>query len=110
VPGGRPSAEPGDGRASGAALDLRKARFGNAELATLGETPLLALLHPLLGDIASKAMSGGEVAAKEVVIRDMGEERRTFVAAAFFNRHTLFVMVTAKKAARFGRRIRGVAS
>ena len=33
-------------------------------------------------------------------------ERRVFVAEAFFNRHNLFVMVTERKAARFGIRIR----
>jgi len=63
-----------------------------------------------VGDIARKAMSDGEVAAKEVTIGDINGERCAFIAEAFFNRHNLFVMVTAKKAARFGRRIRVVAS
>ncbi len=65
--------------------------------------------HPL-GDIARKAMSAGEVAAREISLRDLRGERRAMVAEAFFNRHNLFVMLTAKKAARFGRRIRTVAS
>lgn len=65
--------------------------------------------HPL-GDIARKAMSGGEVAAREISLRDLRGERRAVVAEAFFNRHNLFVMLTAKNATRFGRRIRTVAS
>lgn len=63
-----------------------------------------------LGDIAMKAMSGEAVAAKDVVIPDITGERRLFNAEAFYNRHNLFVMVTEKKAARFGRRIHVAAS
>jgi hypothetical protein len=63
-----------------------------------------------LGDIAKKAMSGGVVAAKEITIPDIGEQRRPFIAEAFFNQHNLPVMVTEKKAARFGRRVRIAAS
>lgn len=63
-----------------------------------------------LGDIAMKAMSGGDVAAKDLVIPDLGGEPRDFIAGAFYNRHNLFGMVTEKKAARFGRRIRVAAS
>jgi hypothetical protein len=55
-------------------------------------------------------MPGGEVAAREVFLRDLRGERRALVAEAFFNRRNLFVMLTARKAARFGRRIRTVAS
>jgi hypothetical protein len=55
-----------------------------------------------LGDIAMKAMSGGQVAAKDVLIADIDGEERLFIAEAFYNRHNLFVMVTGKKAARFG--------
>jgi hypothetical protein len=63
-----------------------------------------------LGDIAMRAMSGGQVAAKDVIISDMTGERRLFSAEAFYNRYNLFVMVTEQKAARFGRRIRIAAS
>ncbi len=63
-----------------------------------------------LGDIAMKAMSSAEVAAKDVVIPDLGGGQHNFVAEAFFNRHNVFVMVTEKKAARFGRRVRVAAS
>jgi hypothetical protein len=57
-----------------------------------------------------KAMSGGEVAAKDVVIPDITGERCPFIAEALYNGHNLFVMVTGKKAARFGRRVRVAAS
>lgn len=63
-----------------------------------------------LGDIARKAMSGGAVTSREVFLHDLRGDRRVFVAEAFFNQHNLFVMLTAKKAARFGIRIRAVAS
>lgn len=63
-----------------------------------------------LGDIAMKAMSGGEVAAKDVVIPDITGERCPFIAEALYNGHNQFVMVTGKKAARFGRRVRVAAS
>jgi hypothetical protein len=63
-----------------------------------------------LGDIVMKAMSGGEVAVKDVVIPDITGERCPFIAEAFYNGHNLFVMVTGKKAARFGRRVRVAAS
>lgn len=59
-----------------------------------------------LGDIAMKAMSGEQAAAKDVLIPDMTGEQRLFVAEAFHNRYNLFVMVTEKKAARFGIRVR----
>jgi hypothetical protein len=55
-------------------------------------------------------MSGGEVAAKDVVIPDITGERCPFIAEALYNGHNLFVMVTGKKAARFGRRVRVAAS
>jgi hypothetical protein len=57
-----------------------------------------------------KAMSGGAVAAKDLIIPDITGERRLFIAEAFYNQHNLFVMVTEKKAARFGRRVRVAAS
>jgi hypothetical protein len=63
-----------------------------------------------LGDIAMKAMSGGEVAAKDVIIPDINGDQCHFVAEAFHNQYNLFVMVTEKKAARFGRRVRIAAS
>ncbi len=55
-------------------------------------------------------MSSGEAAASEVFLRDLREDRRVFVAEAFFNRHNLLVVLTARKAVRFGRRNRTVAS
>jgi len=63
-----------------------------------------------LGDIAHAAMTGADVAAKELVIPDLRGQRREFVAEAFFNQHNLFVMVSEKKATRFGRRLRVQAS
>jgi hypothetical protein len=63
-----------------------------------------------LGDIAMKAMTDDEVAAKDVIIPDIDGEKRPFTAEAFYNHHNVFVMVTEKKAARFGRRIRIAAS
>lgn len=59
-----------------------------------------------LGDIANAAMTGIEVAAKGITISDLRGERRHFVAEAFFNQHNLFVMVTERRATRFGRRVR----
>jgi hypothetical protein len=64
-----------------------------------------------LGDIAMKAMSGTEVAAKDVIIPDINGERCPLVAEAFYNYFNLFVMVTEKKAAsRFARHVRVAAS
>jgi hypothetical protein len=64
-----------------------------------------------LGDIAMKAMSGTEVAAKDVIIPDISGERCPFVAEAFYNYFNLFVMVTEKNAAsRFARHVRVAAS
>lgn len=63
-----------------------------------------------LGDIAKKALSGGEVAEKELLVRDITGGQCTFAAEAFFNQHNLFVMLTERKAARLGRRIRAAAS
>lgn len=63
-----------------------------------------------LGDIAHQAMTAADVAAKEVVLRDADGDRHEFIAEAFFNQHNLLVLVTQKKAARFGRRVRAVAS
>ncbi len=63
-----------------------------------------------VGDIAKRAMSAGEVAAKDVVIPDLRGDRHDFIAEAFYNQHNLFVMVAEKKAARFGRRIHIAAS
>ncbi len=63
-----------------------------------------------LGDIAMKAMPGAEVAAKDVIILDVNGEKRPFTAEAFYNHHNVFVMITKKKAAWFGRRVRVAAS
>jgi hypothetical protein len=59
-----------------------------------------------LGDIAHRAMSASEVAAKELVIPDLRGERREFVAEAFCNTRNILVMVSQVKARRFGRGIR----
>jgi len=50
-----------------------------------------------------------EVTATEVPLTDLRGERRAFVTEAV-NQHSLFVMLTAKKATRFGIRVRAVAS
>jgi hypothetical protein len=63
-----------------------------------------------LGDIARQAMTTTEVAAKNLTIRDLRGDRCDFIAEAFYNQHNLFVLMTEKKAARFGRRIRIAAS
>jgi hypothetical protein len=63
-----------------------------------------------LGDIAQRAMSLSDVVAKEIRIRDLRGEPREFVAEAFFNQHNLLVMVSEKRARRFGRRVRVEAS
>lgn len=64
-----------------------------------------------LGDIAMKAMSGTEVAAKDVNIPDVNGERCAFIAEAFYNHFNVFVMVTEKNAAaRFARHVRVAAS
>jgi hypothetical protein len=55
-------------------------------------------------------MTASQVAAKDVAIADLRGDHRGFVAGAFYNQHNRFVMVTEKKAARFGRRIRVAAS
>jgi len=59
-----------------------------------------------LGDIANAAITGTQVASKEMIIPDLRGDRRHFVAEAFFNHHNLFVMVTERRATRYGRRIR----
>lgn len=53
-----------------------------------------------LGDIAAMALSGTKVPVKEVTVRDLRGDWRLFAAEAFFDRHNLFVMLTAKKTAR----------
>lgn len=57
------------------------------------------------GDIAYSAMRATDVASKELPITDLRGEPRVFVAEAFFNQHNLFVMLTERRAARFGRRV-----
>jgi hypothetical protein len=55
------------------------------------------------GDIAYSAMRDTDVASKELPLTDLRGEPRVFVAEAFFNQHNLFVMLTERRAARFGR-------
>jgi hypothetical protein len=62
------------------------------------------------GDIAQKAMTLGEVAAKDVPLVDLRGDAREFVAEAFYNQYSLIVMVTERRATRLGRRIRAHAS
>lgn len=57
------------------------------------------------GDIAYSAMTGADVASKELPLTDLRGEPRIFAAEAFFNQHNLFVMLTERRAARFGRRV-----
>ena len=87
-----------------------RAKFGQLANFMDGQVMIAGGEGRPLGDIASNALSGGEVAAKEILIQDLTGERCVFIAEAFFNRHNLFVIVTEKKAARFGRRIRVAAS
>jgi len=51
-------------------------------------------------------MTKSEVASKHLVIPDLNGEQKRFVAEAFFNQHNLLVMVSERKATRFGRRVR----
>jgi hypothetical protein len=83
------------------------ARFGSlADRMPRGRLLIAAGAGQPFGDIASRAMSGADVADKDIVILDADGEKHEFVAEAFFNQHNLLIMVTEKKAARFGRRIR----
>jgi hypothetical protein len=86
------------------------AKFGMLANRMAGQLMIASGDGQLLGDIAMKAMSGGQVAAKDVLIPNITGDRHLYSAEAFYNRHNLFVMMTEKKAARFGRRIRVAAS
>lgn len=85
-------------------------RFGRLSDRMAGQLMIAAGDGQPLGDIAMKALSGGQVATKDVIIPDVSGERLPFIAEAFYNRHNLFIMVTVKKASRFGRRVRVEAS
>jgi hypothetical protein len=83
------------------------ARYGRLADRMAGQMMIAGGQGQPLGDIAMKAMSSqAGVAAKDVIIPDTRGEERVFIAEAFYNGHNLFVMVTEKKAARFGRRVR----
>lgn len=86
------------------------ARFGMLAGRMAGQLMIASGDGEPLGDIAMKAMSGAEIAARDVIIPDIDGEQRPFIAEAFYNHHNLFVMITEKKAARFGRRVRVAAS
>jgi hypothetical protein len=86
------------------------AKFGMLANRMAGQLMIASGDGQPLGDIAMKAMSGGQVAAKDVLIPNITGDRHLYSAEAFYNRHNLFVMMTEKKAARFGRRIRVAAS
>jgi hypothetical protein len=86
------------------------AKFGTLADRMAGQLMIAGGDGQPLGDIAMRAMTHDEVAAKDVIIPDVDGEKRLFIAEAFYNRHNVFVMVTEKKAARFGRRIRIAAS
>lgn len=74
-------------------------RMPNARLEVAGGNG-----HPF-GDIAYSAMRDTDVAYKELPLTDLRSEPRVFVAEAFFNQHNLFVMLTERRATRFGRRV-----
>jgi hypothetical protein len=59
-----------------------------------------------VGDIAYSAMTRGAVAIKNLSVRDLAGEFQPFVAEAFFNQHNLFIMLSARNARKFGRRVR----
>jgi hypothetical protein len=87
------------------------ARFGMLADRMAGQLMIGAGDGQPLGDIAMKAMSGTEVAAKDLIIPDIDRENCPFIAEAFYNQFSLLVLVTEKKAARrFGRRVRVAAS
>lgn len=88
----------------------RVAKFGTLADRMAGGLMIVGGDGQPLADIAMKAMSGAEVAAKDVIIPDVNGENRLFAVEAFYNHHNVFVMVTEKKAARFGRRVRIAAS
>jgi hypothetical protein len=87
------------------------ARFGSLATRMPGGRLLIASgAGQPLGDISHQAMAAADLAAKDIAIPDSDGTRHEFIAEAFFNQHNLFIMVTGKKAARFGRRVRVVAS
>jgi hypothetical protein len=86
------------------------AKYGNLAEMMNGRLLIAGGTGKPLGDIARQAMTTTEVAAKDFAIRDLRGDRRDFIAEAFYNQHNLFVLVTEKKASRFGRRIRIAAS
>ncbi len=81
------------------------ARFGTLKERINGRLLIAGGEGKPVGDIARRAMSASEIATKELALTDLRGDREDFVAEAFFNQHNLFVMVTAKRAARFGRRV-----
>lgn len=63
-----------------------------------------------LGDILQAALDGESTPAKPVRLRDRAGEPRRFIAEAFFNQYSVFLMLVERRAARFGRRVRVAAA
>lgn len=85
-------------------------RFGPLEPGLDGRLAVAGGDGQPLGDIAHDAMTKSHIASKLLVIPDLRGERKEFVAQAFFNQHNLLIMVSKRKATRFGRRVRAEAS
>ena len=65
----------------------------------------LSHAHPL-GPLLVEAHDAVDPPAKEVKIRDLGNQDRRFVAEAFFNQQCYFVMFAPAPRLRLGRRIK----
>jgi hypothetical protein len=60
----------------------------------------------VFGRIAEAARRGTTVPSTDVTLADLRGDGRHFLAEAFFNQFNVFVMVTERRAARLGRRVR----
>lgn len=63
-----------------------------------------------LGDILRAVLDGEPTPSKQVGLRDLGGDPRRFIAEAFFNQYSVFLMLIERRAARFGRRVRVAAA
>lgn len=86
-------------------------RFGRLG-ARFPQAKLLAPSHSdqFLGDLAHRALTSSNVMSSDVNLRDLDGDDYQFMAEAFFNTHCVFVMLSQKRSALFGRRIRLQAS
>ena len=92
VPGGRPNAEPGGGRASGAAqrrrLDLRTAQFGSAACCVADVATARRVSGRRCAGVAARAIRGSWLAARLALGRYGGQP---WASARVQRRHALWV-------------------